>query len=377
MPQQEIYLAALDEQSSEAMAYLAKLMGEDPAASSAATQAKSIREYLASYRGADGFYSFSRNKDDSFDTQHTVFPSVAWWNGSLALSQSDGMFDAWAGSRFATDWGTRSMAQGEATYDPMSYHHGSVWPLYTGWASLAEYRAGRPQAGFASLMQNEQLTWLQDPGAVTEVLSGEFYQPLGRSSSHQLWSSAMVLTPAIRGLFGIEADVEGGRLRVDPQLPAEWAQASLRNVPFGDTQLNVEMHRVGGSLEVEATSQKPVKLCLQNSKDFFADVSCNRSEGLTHRLRITLPEVEVGLKPADPQPGDRTQQAKFIGQKYGPHSLQVKLEVMSGKSARLYLRNNGSARNLRVQGAQREGDWLTVTGDGNAGYSEHTVEITW
>ncbi len=67
-------------------------------------------------------------------------------------------------------------------------------------------------------MQNEQLTWLQDPGAVTEVLSGEFYQPLGRSSSHQLWSSAMVLTPAIRGLFGIEADALTGRLRVDPQL---------------------------------------------------------------------------------------------------------------------------------------------------------------
>ncbi len=35
------------------------------------------------------------------------------------LPQSDAMFDAWAGSRFATDWGTRSMAQGEATYDPM------------------------------------------------------------------------------------------------------------------------------------------------------------------------------------------------------------------------------------------------------------------
>jgi hypothetical protein len=377
MPQQEIYLAALDEQSSEAMAYLAKLMGEDAIVSSAGMQAKSIREYLASYRSADGFYSFSRNKDDSFDTQHTVFPTVAWWSGSLTLPQSDAMFDAWAGSRFATDWGTRSMAQGEATYDPMSYHHGSVWPLYTGWAALAEYRAGRAQAGFASLMQNEQLTWLQDPGAVTEVLSGEFYQPLGRSSSHQLWSSAMVLTPAIRGLFGIEADALTGRLRVDPQLPPEWAQASLRNVPFGDTHLNLEMRRVGPGLEVEATSEKAIKLCLQNSKDFFAGTSCNATAATSHRLRLLLPEVEVGLEHADIQPGDRTERAKFIGQKYGPHSLQVKLEVMSGKSARLYLRNNSSVRNVRVQGAQRDGDWLTVTGNGGAGYSEHTVEIAW
>jgi hypothetical protein len=226
-------------------------------------------------------------------------------------------------------------------------------------------------------MQNEQLTWLQDPGAVTEVLSGEFYQPLGRSSSHQLWSSAMVLTPAIRGLFGIEADVLTGRLRVDPQLPADWSQASLRNVPFGDTQFNLQMHRVGPNLEVEATSQKPIKLCLQNSKDFFAGVSCNAAGATSHRLRLPLPEVEVGLEPSDIQPGDRTEQAKFIGQKYGPHSLQVRLEVMPGKSVRLYLRNSRSVRNLRVQGAQRDGDWLTVKGNGSAGYSEHTIEIAW
>lgn len=377
MPRQEIYLAALDEQSSEAMARLAKLMGEDASAAAAVAQAKSIREYLASYRSSDGFYSFSRETDNSFDARHTVFPSVAWWDGSLTLPQSDVMFDAWAGPRFATDWGTRSMEEGQATYDPLSYHHGSVWPLYTGWTSLAEYRARRPQAGFASLEQNAQLTWLQDPGAVTEVLSGEFYQPLGRSSSHQLWSSAMVLAPAVRGLFGIEADALTGRLRVDPQLPAEWSHASLRNVPFGDTQLNLEMQRIGPNMEIEATSQKSIKLCLQSSTDFFADMPCSRTEAMSHRLRVALPKVEVGLERVNPQPGDGTEQAKFIGQDYGPHSLRIKLDIMAGKTARLYLRTNGPVRDLHVQGAQRDRDWLTVTGVGDTGYSEQTVEITW
>ena len=376
MPQQEIYLAALDQQSSEAMARLAKWMKDDTLASTAAQHAKTIRDYLATYRSRDGFYSFSHD-GDSFDTRHTIFPSVAWWSGSLMLPQAEEMFDGWASPRFSTDWGTRSMGEGEATYDPLSYHHGSVWPLYTGWASLAEYRVRRPQAGFASLEQNAQLTWLQDPGAVTELLSGQFYQPLGRSSSHQLWSSAMVLSPAVRGLFGLEADAMTGRLRVDPQLPAQWSEASLQNVPFGTTRLNLEMHRVDANLEVEAVSQKPIRLCLQSSREFFAEASCDATETTSHRMRIPLPKVEVGLEPKSVQPGASTEQLKFIRQEYGPHSLSIRLDVPAGRDSRIYLRTNGAVRNLQVTGARREGDWLIVVGNATGGYLEKTIEISW
>jgi hypothetical protein len=269
------------------------------------------------------------------------------------------------------------MEEGAETYDPLSYHHGSVWPLYTGWTSLAEYRAGRPQAGFASLEQNAQLTWLQDPGQVTEVLSGQFYQPLGRSSSHQLWSSAMVLSPAVRGLFGVEADALTGRLRVDPQLPAQWSEASLQHVPFGDTRLDLNIRRVDSNLEVEAISAKPIKLCLQNSKDFFGEVSCRAPEATTHTLRIPLPAVEVGLEQQSPQPGDSTQQVKFIRQEYGARSLRIWLEVAENATARMYLRTNGSVRDLNVIGARRDRNELTVTGSGTGGYSERTIEIRW
>ncbi len=32
------------------------------------------------------------------------------------------------GSRFFNGWGVRTLASGEARYNPMSYHNGSVWP---------------------------------------------------------------------------------------------------------------------------------------------------------------------------------------------------------------------------------------------------------
>ena len=82
---------------------------------------------------------------------------------------------------------------------------------------MAEYRTGHAESAFTHLMQNVALTYKQDPGAVTELLSGEYYEPFGRSSSHQMWSSAMVLIPAIRGMLGIGPDG-----RVPAQLPPTW-----------------------------------------------------------------------------------------------------------------------------------------------------------
>ena len=163
-------------------------------------------------------------------TRQPCFRASHGGDGTFSLSNSDKMMERWASREFSTDWGVRDVSREEAVYDPMSYHQGSVWPLYTGWMALAEYRARRPFAGYAHLMQNAGMTFTQDLGAVTELLSGEFFQPFGRSSSHQLWSSAMVLTPALRGLFGIDIDATKNVLRVSPQLPATWDHATLHNV---------------------------------------------------------------------------------------------------------------------------------------------------
>jgi hypothetical protein len=110
----------------------------------------------------------------------------------------------------ATDWGRALLSDASRLYDPLSYHYGSVWPLFTGWAAMAGYRYGRPSVGYQALMANALLRSRSAVGYVTELLSGDFNAPFGRSSDHQVWSEAMVATPLLRGLFGIEAGA-GGR----------------------------------------------------------------------------------------------------------------------------------------------------------------------
>ena len=147
------------------------------------------------------------------------------------LAQPDGCLSQFAASPLNTDWGLRDVANDETIYDGMSYHQGSVWPLFTGWAALAEYRGNQPLAGYQLLMENANLTKAQDLGAVTELLSGDFFVPFGRSTSHQLWSSAMVITPTLRGLFGIDIDAQTKTITVNPHLPASWDQGEVMNHP--------------------------------------------------------------------------------------------------------------------------------------------------
>ena len=144
----------------------------------------------------------------------------------------------------------RDVANNEKFYDGMSYHQGSVWPLFTGWAAMAEYRGGQPLAGYQLLMENANLTRAQDLGAVTELLSGDFFVPFGRSTSHQLWSSAMVITPILRGMFGISIDAQEKTITVNPRLPAGWDHAAVMNLRISGGPTSLSFDRKGATLEV-------------------------------------------------------------------------------------------------------------------------------
>ena len=82
-------------------------------------------------------------------------------------------------------------------------------------------------------------------GYVTELLSGDFATPFGRSSHHQIWSEAMIVTPTLRGLLGIEA-LDGGRtLRFAPALPATWDRVEAKGVRVGAAQYDLAFERSG------------------------------------------------------------------------------------------------------------------------------------
>jgi glycogen debranching enzyme len=381
MPHQEVYLSLLDQQASFAMSKLAGLLGDKAMADDAAARAVDVAKKIEAeyFDSSKQEYAFSRNVDGTLDRSSTVYPAIAWWNGGEGLAHSQASFRRWASHDFSTDWGLRDVAESDPVYDPISYHQGSVWPLFTGWASIAEYRAGHVLSGYAHLMQNADLTTAQDLGAVTELLSGAFFQPFGRSTSHQLWSSAMVITPALRGLFGVDVDGLSASVGLDPHLPADWDHAAVERLHVGASVCSLDYQRQGQSLVVEVVAVSGPKVRLTSA------VKDSRASADGSSIVFALPAVEVAMPHGLPLPGARTSQMKVLDETVGAHSLKLELEAEAGSVVELKVRRNEAKLNLQVNGgtilnAAGKGDGLdrlVVMFAEGTGYQQQVVALRW
>ena len=380
MPHQEVYLALLDQQASAAMSKLAGLLGDKTTADAAGTRAGDLTKKIEAeyYDAARHAYAFSRNVDGTLDRTATVYPAIAWWNGGEGLLHPQASFRSWASHDFSTDWGLRDVAESDPVYDPISYHQGSVWPLFTGWTSIAEYRAGHSLSGYEHLMQNANLTTVQDLGAVTELISGAFFQPFGRSTSHQLWSSAMVITPAVRGMFGVDVEGLSGSVRLDPHLPADWDRAEVQRLHVGRSVCTLDYQRQGQSLIVKVLAISGPAVRLETAiKD-----ARTAADGLS--IAFPLPPVEVSVPHELPLPGARTSQMKVLAEIVTAHSLKLELEADAGSVVELQLRHNAPRLKVRAEGAsispeKRESglDSLIVKFPAGSGYQQQTVVLQW
>ena len=377
MPHQEVYLALLDQQASTAFAALETALGDKDKSASATTRAAKVRSIIESeyWDPEKNCYAFSHNPDGTQDKASTVYPAIAWWDynptspknaGAPSLSQphrdkggnqpppgtsdSEGppsplahptaCLSQWASPTLATDWGLRDVATTEPFYDGMSYHQGSVWPLFTGWAALAEYRANQPLAGEQMLMQNVDLTWAQDPGAVTELLSGDWFVPFGRSTSHQLWSSAMVIIPTLRGLFGISLDASTNTITVNPHLPADWTNARVSKLHLGDSIVTLNFYREKGKLRVTVADLDGTSENLHLRSDIAGSGPLRTASG-SAEIAIPLRAIELSL-PAQslPAPGARPSQVKILSAEYGPRSVTIRAEGQPNTNIELVIHRN-------------------------------------
>jgi glycogen debranching enzyme len=350
MPHQEVYLALLDEQASRAYGDLEGALGNKAGLVAGALRQGDIETKIEQeyYDKEKGCYAFSHNlandPNGATDRASTVYPAIAWWDWSAPnplLVHDAECLKQFASPAIATDWGLRDVAITEPFYDGMSYHQGSVWPLFTGWGALAEYRGGQPLAGEQMLMQNVDLTWAQDPGAVTELLSGDFYVPFGRSTSHQLWSSAMVITPTLRGLFGITVDAATKTITVNPHLPAGWHRATIHNLRVGDKLVRIDISRNKGELSVQAYGEdyKPAGVKLRSDlpgATLQAHPVLSDSEVL-----IPLPPIELTLPEHTlPVPGSRPAQMKIISTAYAAHRMTLIVEGQPDSDSEFVLHRN-------------------------------------
>ena len=162
-------------------------------------------------------------------------------------------FSKLLGSDMITPWGVRSMSAEDKKYDG-GYHTGIVWPLMTGWFSIAAYRQGFFGQGYDQIKTFiENAFHSADPGRINEAYSSDQPTPTGQFA--QGWSSSMFIMSLLGGLAGMP--VLGGdgndiRSLLHPHLPDEIKEITLRHFNWRGEKFTVVLSNHNISEEKES-----------------------------------------------------------------------------------------------------------------------------
>lgn len=159
--------------------------------------------------------------------------------------------------RFFSGWGIRTIAQGEARYNPMSYHNGSIWPHDNALIALGFARYGLKhcvahlfEALFdtASYMDLRRLPELFC-GFRRERHRGPVLYPV--ACAPQAWASGTAFT-LLEAALGLEFDAARGEIRLrDPRLPEFLNEVVLRDLKLGPSSVDLRLRRHGEEVSLE------------------------------------------------------------------------------------------------------------------------------
>jgi glycogen debranching enzyme len=407
----EFYHSGLGVEALRALSNLARLTGKDAVGTELAQafEKQSVKLNDAFWLADKQRYAFALGTDGKPIDEPSVLATVPMWFGLPAQKNASAMITQLAGADHQTDWGMRIISNRSPRFSGGGYHYGSVWPLFTGWASVGEYRYHRPEPAYANLRANALLALDGSLGHVTEVLSGDYYQPLSTSSPHQIWSAAMVVSPLLRGMFGLSADAKAATLTFAPHLPADWNSLGIDNLRVGENKLELnftktaegiflEAGRTSGtgesiiefrpSISLRATVQKaelngkPFPFRVEtNGEDQHVVVQFPVSEGQKF-LRIFLTnDFAVTATAVLPPLGSASSGVRILSETWSASHDQLTLDVSGATGARYELRVWNAAQIERVEGAELkrkpEGSilLLQIPGSGPETYARTKIVI--
>jgi glycogen debranching enzyme len=158
---------------------------------------------------------------------------------------------------FFTGWGIRTVARGEARYNPMSYHNGSIWPHDNALMALGLARYGLKHSveqvfeglfDAAAYMDLRRLPELFC-GFRREQRRGPTLYPV--ACAPQAWASATPFT-LLEASLGLEFDAGRGEIRLrNPRLPAFLNEVVLRDLKLGPSSVDLCVHRHGEEVSLE------------------------------------------------------------------------------------------------------------------------------
>jgi glycogen debranching enzyme len=243
-----------------AAADLARLMNEPQLAEELEQQARQLRQRFHDAFWCDEIGSYALALDGS-KQQCKVASSNAGhtlWSGIASPDHAPRIIDALMGHRFFSGWGIRTIPSGEARYNPMSYHNGSIWPHDNALIAAGMARYGRTESAMQLLSSTFDASLHFDAHRLPELFCG-FPRRSGAgptlypvACSPQAWAAAAVFG-MLQACLGLEIDVGQSEIKLrTPRLPPfiDWIRITRLGTPGPSADLLLQRYERNVGIEV-------------------------------------------------------------------------------------------------------------------------------
>ena len=242
-----------------AAARCARALGLDERAEVLAAQAERLRGLFEERFWCEemGFYALALDGRKAPCRVRTSNPGHALWSGIVAPGRGAAVAAALLDSDFFSGWGVRTVAKGEARYNPMSYHNGSIWPHDNALLAQGLARIGNKRGIvdiFEALMR---ATSYLDQRRIPELYCG-FRRRRGRgptlypaACSPQAWAAAAPFS-LIQSMLGLEFRPQEAEVRLNnPIVPPMAGAVTLRRVTLGNASADFTVRPSAGGVALE------------------------------------------------------------------------------------------------------------------------------
>ncbi|MFN3511982.1 MAG: glycogen debranching N-terminal domain-containing protein [Phenylobacterium sp.] len=251
------------------MAQLAEHRGEPDNAERWKRRAERLREAVEArfWMEDRGFYGIALDGDGALCRVLSTNPGHLLFSGLPRRDRARKVAQRLLTGPFNSGWGLRTLAEGEARYNPMSYHNGSVWPHDTAICTLGLSRYGE-RAGVLRLTSGLFETASRFDMRLPELFCG-FPRQAGEppvaypvACLPQAWAAGSVFM-ALQACIGITVD--GSRPLVDiadPRLPIGIDHLRVAGLRVNGRRIDLAFEQQGARVEVHASgdSEVPVRV---------------------------------------------------------------------------------------------------------------------
>jgi glycogen debranching enzyme len=187
----------------------------------------------------------------------TSNPGHALASGIVRADRARRVADGLMNARFYSGWGIRTVAVGEARYNPMSYHNGSIWPHDNAFIAQGFARYGLKKGINQVFDGLTRATSYMDNRRIPELYCGFRRRP-GRgptlypaACSPQAWAAGAPFL-ILQAMLGLEFDHDARKvLLVNPCLSPSVGQLTVRNLSLDGASIDFTVRQSGEAVTVE------------------------------------------------------------------------------------------------------------------------------